>query len=38
MKHYQLISPFRIYTAEEPIHDVLENVDLFFETFVFKKI
>jgi len=32
MKHYQLISLFRIRIAEEPVHDELENVDLFFET------
>lgn len=30
MWHYQLISLFDIYVAEEPMHDVLQHVDLFF--------
>ena len=32
MKHYQLIGLLSINIAEEPMHDELENVYLFFET------
>jgi hypothetical protein len=38
MKQYLLISLFGIPVAEEPIYDRLENVDLFFKTYVFKII
>jgi hypothetical protein len=31
MKHYQMISIFGIHVAEEPVYDVIENVDLSFE-------
>jgi len=31
MKHYQLIGLFEIHIAEDPIHDVFENVNLFFK-------
>ena len=33
-----MTSPLRIYTAEEPIHDVLENVDLFLKHLYFKHL